>query len=209
MTEHIAPEWWTVEVAQALNAIRGHEAARKRRTVLALAFAVARGESQESVWAANDPEVCSRTTWYEKWKHQPDVVRALTICAERAMAWRDEETARMEALSLQQVRRGLAEDAKRAIVGGLMGIISDANARGDHRLAAIRQFTALWNEEFAARFQDERGALPVEVQGMPEQVVKFDLSTLPIELLRAIADEDPDGGTAEGGPEGISDTESD
>ncbi len=84
------PEWLSYEVHQALDAITGDHAAKKQRTVLQLAAAIAAESSQALVFRRHD--TCNRVTWYGRdgepgWRDDPAVKHALDLATKRALWW--------------------------------------------------------------------------------------------------------------------------
>lgn len=78
------------EVQQALEQITGDEVAKKQRTVLHLAVAIATGASQRDVFKRRD--TCNRVTWYGRdggpgWHDDPAVAQALDVAKKRALWW--------------------------------------------------------------------------------------------------------------------------
>lgn len=84
------PEWLSYEVHQALEAITGDHAAKKQRTVLQLAAAIASESPQAQVFKRQD--TCNRVTWYGRdgepgWRDDPAISRALEVASKRALWW--------------------------------------------------------------------------------------------------------------------------
>jgi len=199
-------EFWTPEVREALNAILRPHVAKKRATVLLLAFAEATQNSKTDVF--EDPRACNQRVWYQKWQHEPEVAHALEICTARALAWRDEQTLRIEATALQERRRAIAEGSLDAITG-LRTIALNSADRADYRTEASRVLLTLADEVLATRLAAmESRALPVEITEQPEQVVKLDVSAFPPEILRALANESATGRVMASGSEGVGEPES-
>jgi hypothetical protein len=90
MRSQYVPEWITFEIEQALAAISGEHVAKKEATVLRLAQAVSRGESQSSVFRQSG--TCSKNVWHgvgkkRGWKDDPAIARALDLATQRARWW--------------------------------------------------------------------------------------------------------------------------
>lgn len=90
MRSRFVPEWLTFEIEQALAAIGGEHVAKKEATVLRMAQAIAKGESQASVF--RQPGTCSKNIWHgvnDKvgWKEDPAIAEALALATERARWW--------------------------------------------------------------------------------------------------------------------------
>lgn len=78
------------EVHQALAALTGEHAAKKQRTVLALAAAIAADAPQYEVFRRHD--TCGRVAWYGRdgepgWKDDPAIADALKVATARALWW--------------------------------------------------------------------------------------------------------------------------
>lgn len=87
-------DWLTDEIDDALAAIREPHAAKKQRTVLLAAYAVATGQSLRSVFGRKD--TCTADIWYgpmrkgkrkRGWKDEPAIALALHLATERARWW--------------------------------------------------------------------------------------------------------------------------
>lgn len=117
MRSKFVPDWLTYEIEQALAAIHGEHVAKKEATVLRLAQAIARGESQASVWG--QPGTCSKNIWHGAggkvgWKDDPVIAFALELATTRARWW----VRVKEGRALQSALDGLADlsdDAVRQI----------------------------------------------------------------------------------------------
>ena len=78
------------EVHEALAAITGEHVAKKVRTVLLLAAAIAAETPQADVFRRHD--TCNRVTWYGRdgepgWRDDPAIAKALKVATERALWW--------------------------------------------------------------------------------------------------------------------------
>lgn len=78
------------EVHEALAAITGDHVAKKQRTVLHLAAAIAADSPQYEVFRRRD--TCNRVAWYGRdgepgWKDDPAIAKALKVATERALWW--------------------------------------------------------------------------------------------------------------------------
>jgi len=164
----------TDQVRAALAAIdpTHRHVERMRYTVRRVAWSIEverAGEEVVFTREPRDPQLCSRTIWYGKWRKRPDVQAALTACREALRGWRDAEVERAETEALRRVRLMLSEKAPEAIIDGLMGIINDGTARGDHRLAAVDRLTQLAVPELAARIPvNQASAVAVEVRNLDD-----------------------------------------
>jgi hypothetical protein len=78
------------EVHEALARITGEHAAKKQRTVLLLAAAIAAESPQTEVFKRRD--TCNRVTWYGRdgepgWRDDPAIDEALRVAKARALWW--------------------------------------------------------------------------------------------------------------------------
>ena len=104
IAETAALPWLTPEIRSALAALTGDHAAKKRATVLAVAFAVAYGDSVKKVFERDD--TCAENIWYGKWKWESEIEAALKLCTARAIVFRDDQTAADE-LRFRLIRKRL------------------------------------------------------------------------------------------------------
>lgn len=161
---------------EALAAIRGNEAAKKRYTVLLLAIAEATMQPLSNVF--RDPRACNKRVWYQKWQKLPEIAKALELLTARALAWRDADTARTEAQAAQKRHRAIA-------LGSLDGIQSlreialDAEAPAKDRIEADAMLLALADDQAASRIVTLRKGtpLPVEVEGL-DALIDYELARM-------------------------------
>jgi len=154
-------------------------------------------------------QICSRSIWYGKWKLNPEIMAVWKYVVKLTRSYRDAETMRIEMGAQQLLKRSLAEGQVDAIEGLRKTALSLLD-RADFRTEASKTLLTLGSEELAARLAAlHPGALPVEITGQPEQVVKLDVSALPAEILRALANESADSADADGCAEGVSEAQSD
>jgi hypothetical protein len=126
-------EWLTDEIRALLAAIKGEHAAKKRLTVIKLAFARANGTPVKRVFGRDD--TCAEMIWYTKWSKKPAIKAAFEACCERALAWMDEQTAMTEASFRMMRRRSIAKLATRAPTA-LAKVMQDPDQRGSVRITA-------------------------------------------------------------------------
>lgn len=164
------------ECRAALAAIRSKEAAKKRATVLLLAMAEASGTAMTKVF--RDARACSEGIWYGKWQYDPAVKSALALLKARALAWRDQETARIEAHALQERRKAIAQGSLDAVQGLRLTALNQDD-RADYRTDASALLLALADSELAARIVmvQKGAALPVEVEGL-DALIEHELAQL-------------------------------
>lgn len=165
MDDEQQAEFLDAACCEALAAIRGNEAAKKRATVLLLAIAEATMQPLSDVF--RDPRACNKRVWYQKWQKIPEIAHALELLTARALAWRDAETARVEAQAAQQRHRAIALGSLDAI-SGLRTTALNAEDRADHRTEASAMLLALADETLAARIVLLRKgqSVAVEVDGL-------------------------------------------
>ena len=183
--------WMTDEIRALLRAIKPPHVAKKRRTVIKLAFARANEQPLKDVFAEDD--VCSEQVWYAKWKQKPDVAAAYEACYRRALAWADESTAALEAHYRRVRRRSVAEYAAQA-PSALADVMLDTGQKGADRISAANALMTWADPESAQKAQ------PPAPAGSSEQVVSVGvLGSLSDEELDVLignlrAAEDTDGG---------------
>lgn len=95
-------EWLTDDIRRLLREIKGEHAAKKRITVIKLAFARANGIPVKRVF--NQEDTCAEVIWYTKWAKNPAIKAAYEACCQRALEWVDEQTAALE-VSFRLIRR--------------------------------------------------------------------------------------------------------
>lgn len=201
------------ELQSRLAAVRGAEAAKMRYT--AILYGVARatpGVAEDSIFDRKRPDkskICARSIWYGKWKTNPKIRAVWEYVEGLYSRYSDAETLRIELAAQQLLRRAIAEGMVDA-VAGLRQTALNLPDRADYRTQASVTLLTLADAEMAARLAvlNPRG-VPVEITEQPEQVVKLDVSGLPAEFLRAIADEGAGSAVAAGCAESVSPAESD
>lgn len=139
------PAWLDDHCRQLLRAIRPPEEAKKRRTVIALAFAAANQTPFTEVWKR--PDCCNANTWYGDnrtlhtgarkpgWKDLPDVAAAFEACRARALDYADEETIALEAHFTRQRRQAIARYGAQA-PAALASVMASPDQRGADRINA-------------------------------------------------------------------------
>lgn len=189
-TVDYTPEWITFEIAQALSGLTR----KQRTTILRLAAAAAADKPQPF----ERPDVCSRTTWYGRYRHgvklpgwrdKPAIQDALALATARAQDWQDTYIARQIAKTRQQLAAH-APNVERSLSLLALG----ANSEAVRRQACLDILDRV----------DVNLASKAVVPNAPsgETVVKFDLSSLPAEALAAVAGEDQGAGEQGGGVAG-------
>jgi hypothetical protein len=131
-----APEGWqwlTPEIQALLRAIPGPHEAKKRRTVILLAFAYATSTPLSTVFGRSD--TCAEQIWWAKWQHIPEVAEALAACRERALEWADAETVSIEERHRRDRRRAIAEYSAKA-PAALAAVMAGFDQKGADRINA-------------------------------------------------------------------------
>lgn len=178
----VAQTWVTEEILELLRAVKGPHVDKKRYTLIKLAVArVTPGVTEESVWQDEDSEVqaqlCARSTWYGKWKHQDDIKAAMEACEARLRDWRDMQTLQMEADYLNAMRQAIAAGGVDAVTGLRRTALSQID-KAEARNEASKLLIALASEEHAERINKLSGGgqgLKVEVTNL-ENAVESELA---------------------------------
>ena len=131
----------TPDVEQALNAIKDPHAAKKRYTVLRLAFAKATRVPFDEVFTS-DENVCNQRVWWQKWLHDKDIAAAFDLCYQRALAMADEETLRQELVYARDRKRSIARYSSGA-PAALASVMGDNGQRGSDRINAAMKLIGL------------------------------------------------------------------
>lgn len=126
-------QWMTPEIRHLLNAISGEHVAKKRKTVILLAFAHATQALVDDVFTRED--TCANQIWYTKWQYVPEISAALTACKLRALEWADEDTVAREEHYRRERRRAIAEYAAKA-PAELAAVMASEGQKGADRINA-------------------------------------------------------------------------
>lgn len=143
---------WADAVASELDRLHGLQHEHKRRnTILALVDARLAGRSEETVWTRED--TCNRSTWHNKWKHDPVMLDVLASVERQARRWSD--TKAIRALAEASERLQLASPAAAGKAIALM-------LSQDDRVALQAAFGVLDRAgvETAPKTQQEHGLSP-------------------------------------------------
>ena len=184
--EPTARDWLTPELRVLLNALPDPHSAKKRSTVLRLAFAMANREPVKDVFGRID--TCAEAIWYGKWQHDPAIKAAFEACYQRALEWRDIETAAIEAHYRTKRLRKIAEYAAEA-PDTYKTIMADDKQRGSDRIIAASKLISLADPDTASKAQ-------LNQPGGIEQTVT--INELPDDDLIAIITGQPRPGNANG-----------
>lgn len=155
--------WLTPGIETLLQAIPGPHEAKKRQTVIRLAFALANQVPAEQVFALR--ETCDRRIWYMKWQHDPAIKAAFEACYARALDWADRETALLEEHYRRIRRQSVAKWGARA-PDALAAVMLSEVQRGGDRISAANALMG-WADPKAA--EQVRPASP---PGTMEQVIQ-------------------------------------
>lgn len=123
----------TPEIREMLARIPAPHEAKRRRTVILLAFAHATQTPVKEVFSRDD--TCAEQIWWSKWQYVPEVAEALAACKERALEWADAETVASEEYFRRQRRRAIAEHAAMA-PSALATVMDGADQKGSDRINA-------------------------------------------------------------------------
>jgi len=137
----------TDEIRALLAAIPGPHAAKKRTTVIKLAFARANQQPVRRVFGQAD--TCAENIWYMKWRFDSAISTAHQACYDRALQWADDETAVLEEHHRRRRRRSVARYAAQAPLQ-LARVMKDGEQRGADRISAADALMR-WAEPELAR----------------------------------------------------------
>jgi len=188
--------WLTDGAIQALAAIVDADGRRdtrnaqsRRHTVQRMAWAIEVEHLTDDQFFARekalqadtrDGLLTARSTWW-KIRDLPDIAAAMAACKSAARAWYDAEVQLRQMAAQRKVMLALAENAKQAIVDGLMAIIQDDEMRGDHRLQGIDRYVQLFSPEMARQIptnaksgggDDGEHTLHIELGGIDPELAK-------------------------------------
>lgn len=185
--------WLTDEIATLLKAIRGQHVAKKRTTVVKLAFARANQTPLTEVFDLED--TCSETIWYTKWQYVESIKAAYEACYARALDFADQETITIEAYYRRLRRRSVAQLAAEA-PEALAAVMNSEVQRGSDRISAANALMGWADPDAAEKVRPASPASSFEQQINTVGMNVGDLSDE--ELDRAIARELEAGGAAGG-----------
>ena len=135
-----------VEVRALLAAIPGPHQAKKRRTVVRLAFARANEELLATVFEAAD--TCDARVWWQKWQYIPEVRAAHDGVLAHVLQALDSETASIEAHYRRLRRQAVARHASEA-PAALAAVMDGASQKGSDRINAAVTLIKLAEPETA------------------------------------------------------------
>lgn len=171
----VADEWMTDEIRLLLEAIKGRHCRKMRDSVVIVANAVASGQPLKPVFKLS--RVCASATWYRKWRRDPIVWAAYEKCLQRALSFRDEETASWESHWAAVRKRNLAEKAAAAPIA-LAAVMADPNERGAARIEAATRLLKFSDPALGQVQTGGGGAVPVDVEVKLDQEIMAALKGL-------------------------------
>jgi hypothetical protein len=154
----VAYQWLTEEILEKLRAIRGTHAAKKRATVIKIAFARANEQPLKGVFRQRD--TCSEVIWYTKWRGNAAIKEAFEVCYKRALDWRDEQTAAIEEHYRRERRQSVAKLAAEA-PGALAEVMHDPGEKGGDRISAANALMGWADPDAASKV---RPASPASIE---------------------------------------------
>ena len=150
MTGIIQDKWLTSDIQQKLRAIKNPHVAKKRVTIIRLAFAHAMQVPVREVFSQKD--VCNEATWYTKWQYEPEIKAAYDVCCRRALDWVDEELAAQEEYYRRERRRSIAKWSAQAPYA-LAVVMVDSSEKGGDRISAANSLLTWADPEAAGKAQ--------------------------------------------------------
>ena len=172
-------QWMTPEISRLLSAIPGPHEAKKRRTVILLAFAYATSAPLRSVF--DRPDTCAEPIWWGKWKDIPEVAAALEVCRARALDWVDAETVSIEEQHRRTRRRAIAEYSAKA-PAALAQVMAGHDQKGADRITAAETLMRWAEPETGSKLGRPGGSASFE-----QRVDVYDLGSLTDDELAALA----------------------
>ena len=170
------------EVRALLAAIPGPHQAKKRRTVVRLAFARANEEPLATVFKAAD--TCDSRVWWQKWQYIPEVLAAHDGVLAHVLQALDSETAAIEAHYRRLRRQAVARHASEA-PAALAAVMDGASQKGADRINAAVTLV---------RLADGQDAQPVAAGSEIRNESSVGVEIRPINYRAAIAALAPDEG---------------
>jgi hypothetical protein len=171
-------QWMTPEIRDLLNRIPPPHEAKRRRTVILLAFAHATQTPVKDVFGRDD--TCAEQIWWTKWQYVPEISAALAACKARALEWADVETVTTEDHFRRLRRRALAEHAA-AAPAALKEVMTDAGQKGVDRISAAETLMRWAEPETGSKLGRPGGSASFE-----QRVDVYDLGSLSDDELAAL-----------------------
>lgn len=171
-------QWMTPEIRDLLGRIPPPHEAKRRRTVILLAFANATQTPVKDVFERED--TCAEQIWWTKWQYVPEIAAALAACKARALEWADVETVTTEDHFRRLRRRALAEHAA-AAPAALKEVMTDAGQKGVDRISAAETLMRWAEPETGSKLGRPGGSASFE-----QRVDVYDLGSLSDDELAAL-----------------------
>lgn len=174
-------QWMTQEIRELLAKIPAPHEAKRRRTVILLAFAHATQTPIADVFERDD--TCASQIWWQKWQYVPEISEALEACKARALDWVDDQTVSIEEHFRRQRRKAIAEYAAQA-PEALKDVMTDLGltVKGSDRILAAETLMRWAEPETGQKLGRSAGSASIE-----QRVDVYDLSRLSDEELNALA----------------------
>lgn len=172
-------QWMTQEIRNLLAKIPAPHEAKRRRTVILLAFAHATQTPVADVFERDD--TCASQIWWQKWQYVPEISEALEACKARALDWVDDQTVSTEEHYRRQRRKAIAEYAAQA-PEALKIVMMHENQKGADRILAAETLMRWAEPETGQKLGRSAGSASIE-----QRVDVYDLSRLTDEELTALA----------------------
>lgn len=172
-------QWMTQEIRELLAKIPAPHEAKRRRTVILLAFAHATQTPIADVFERDD--TCASQIWWQKWQYVPEISEALEACKARALDWVDDQTVSTEEHFRRQRRKAIAEYAAQA-PEALKIVMMHENQKGADRILAAETLMRWAEPETGSKLGRSAGSTNIE-----QRMDVYDLSRLSDEELNALA----------------------
>ena len=172
-------QWMTQEIRTLLAKIPAPHEAKRRRTVILLAFAHATQTPVADVFERDD--TCASQIWWQKWQYVPEISQALEACKARALDWVDDQTVSTEEHFRRQRRKAIAEYAAQA-PEALKIVMMHEGQKGADRILAAETLMRWAEPETGQKLGRSAGSASIE-----QRVDVYDLSRLTDEELTALA----------------------
>lgn len=172
-------QWMTEEIRALLRSIPAPHQAKRRRTVILLAFAHANQTPLKAVF--EQPDTCAEQIWWTKWQYVPEIAAALEACKARALEWADGQTVATEEHHRRLRRRAIAEYSSKA-PAALASVMAGPDQKGADRITAAETLMRWAEPETGSKLGRPGGSASIE-----QRVDVYDLGSLSDEELNALA----------------------
>lgn len=171
-------QWMTPEIRELLARIPAPHEAKRRRTVILLAFANATQTPVKEVFGRDD--TCAEQIWWTKWQYVPEIAAALTACKARALEWADFETVAQEEHFRRERRRAIAQYSAKA-PAALATVMAGADQKGADRINAAETLMRWAEPETGSKLGRPGSSASIE-----QRVDVYDLGSLSDDELAAL-----------------------